>query len=208
VSSTGSNDLEGRTWRRAGERQIATAALATALAGCSTTPVGSPTPAAASPLDGRPDRRAQDRSMFGRPVAGTVERSGALERDLASFFAEHYDRLVRLAALVCHSPGATEDAVQAAMEQAWRRRSTLRDPERIRPWLDRIVVRESIRANRRPWWARFAPGEADTNPAPSTARRLDDATILAAATDEHERTADDRRPTRRAHCRGPASRRG
>ena len=25
----------------------------------------------------------------------------------------------------------------------------------MRPWLDQIVVREAIRLNRRPWWARF-----------------------------------------------------
>jgi RNA polymerase sigma-70 factor (ECF subfamily) len=97
--------------------------------------------------------------MFGRPSAAAVEGSTTLERDLADFFAAHYDRLVRLAALVCHSANTTEDAVQAAMEQAWRRRGTLRDPSLMRPWLDRIVVRESIRANRRPWWARLATGE-------------------------------------------------
>ena len=97
--------------------------------------------------------------MFGRPSAAAVEGSATLERDLADFFAAHYDRLVRLAALVCHSANSTEDAVQAAMEQAWRRRGTLRDPGLMRPWLDRIVVRESIRANRRPWWARLATGQ-------------------------------------------------
>jgi len=99
--------------------------------------------------------------MFGRPDVAAVEGSGALERDLADFFAGHYDRLVRLAALVCHSASTTEDAVQAAMEQAWRRRGTLRDPSLIRPWLDRIVVRESIRANRKPWWARLAHGQPE-----------------------------------------------
>jgi RNA polymerase sigma-70 factor (ECF subfamily) len=53
------------------------------------------------------------------------------------------------------------------MEQAWRRRHTLNDPARVRPWLDQIVVREAIRLNRRPWWARLAArpraGE-DTSP--------------------------------------------
>ncbi len=97
--------------------------------------------------------------MFGRPSAATVEGSATLERDLADFFAAHYDRLVRLAALVCHSADTTEDAVQASMEQAWRRRRSLRDPSLMRPWLDRIVVRESIRANRRPWWARMAASQ-------------------------------------------------
>jgi len=98
--------------------------------------------------------------MFGRPEAAAVARTTALERDLAAFFAEHYDRLVRLAALVCHSQSLTEDAVQAAMEQAWRRRSTLRDRAQVRPWMDRIVVREAIRTNRRPWWTKLTPGQA------------------------------------------------
>jgi RNA polymerase sigma factor (sigma-70 family) len=93
--------------------------------------------------------------MIGRPVAAIGEVSSDLEGQLADFFGLHYDRLVRLAALVCHANGSVEDAVQAAMEQAWRRRHTLRDAERLRPWLDQIVVREAIRLNRRPWWARF-----------------------------------------------------
>lgn len=98
--------------------------------------------------------------MLGGPRIATAEGSASLERSLELFFAEHYDRLVRLAALVCHAQGSVEDAVQAAMEQAWRRRATLRDARQMRPWLDRIVVREAIRANRRPWWAALAPGKA------------------------------------------------
>jgi RNA polymerase sigma-70 factor (ECF subfamily) len=93
--------------------------------------------------------------MLGRPDAAALARAGALEVALEAFFAEHYDRLVRLAGLVCHSSTTTEDAVQAAMEQAWRRRSTLRDASRIKPWLDQIVVREAIRVNAQPWWSRF-----------------------------------------------------
>jgi RNA polymerase sigma factor (sigma-70 family) len=95
--------------------------------------------------------------MTGRPVVAIGEAASDLEVQLADFFGLHYERLVRLAALVCHASSSVEDAVQAAMEQAWRRRSTLRDPERVKPWLDQIVVREAIRTNRRPWWTRFAP---------------------------------------------------
>jgi RNA polymerase sigma-70 factor (ECF subfamily) len=96
--------------------------------------------------------------MIGRPVVATEEQAGDLEGHLADFFGLHYDRLIRLAALVCHATTTVEDAVQAAMEQAWRRRHTLRDPTLLRPWLDQIVVREAIRLNRRPWWSRFTQG--------------------------------------------------
>jgi len=99
--------------------------------------------------------------MFGRPEIAIREQATELETQLADFFADHYDRLVRLAALICHSRSMIEDAVQAAMEQAWRRRTTLREPERIRPWLDQIVVREAIRLNRRPWWSVLQPATDD-----------------------------------------------
>jgi RNA polymerase sigma-70 factor (ECF subfamily) len=111
--------------------------------------------------------------MAGRPIAAVGEGASDLEGQLTDFFGAHYDRLVRLAALVCHAPASVEDAVQAAMEQAWRRRHTLRDPNLLRPWLDQIVVREAIRLNRPPWWGRFAgrpPNEAAHHAEPADPR--------------------------------------
>jgi RNA polymerase sigma-70 factor (ECF subfamily) len=69
--------------------------------------------------------------------------------ELTDFVSTHYARLVRLAGLVARSVDDAEDAVQAALERAWRRRGTLQDRAQLRPWLDRIVVREAIRASRR-----------------------------------------------------------
>src|SRR5689334_16498033 len=75
----------------------------------------------------------------------------AVDVELATFVRDHYPRLIRLAGQICHEPRDAADAVQNALEQAWRRRSTLRDPAAVRPWLDRTVVREAIRMNpRRP----------------------------------------------------------
>lgn len=76
-------------------------------------------------------------------IAGTA--SDALE----AFVSAHYSRLIRLAALVCRSIDEAEDVVQSAFERAWRRRDALRDPASLRPWLDRIVVREAIRTTHR-----------------------------------------------------------
>lgn len=119
--------------------------------------------------------------MFGRPVAAVDEASSDLEGQLTDFFGAHYDRLVRLAGLVCHSPTLTEDAVQAAMEQAWRRRHTLRDAERMRPWLDQIVVREAIRLNRRGWWERLRGTDPAREAAPIDRRGGVDPTWIALA---------------------------
>lgn len=85
-----------------------------------------------------------------------VERARS-DAAIAAFVAEHYDRLLRLARLVCRDTSDAADAVQVGLEQAWRQRSTLRDEARVRPWLDRIVMREAVRISksRQSWLSRF-----------------------------------------------------
>jgi RNA polymerase sigma-70 factor (ECF subfamily) len=120
-----------------------------------------------------------------------VPEAASVEDQLTALFAEHYERMVRLAGLVCRSGVLAEDAVQAAMEQAWRRRSSLRDPARMRWWLDRIVVRETIRLNRRPWWNRLTGTHAEEYASPlpdpageTTPQRLALTAAFAALTPE------------------------
>ena len=84
---------------------------------------------------------------------------------LDAFVRAHHRRLTALARLVCLDATEAADAVQAAFEQAWRRRASLRDPDALRPWLDRIVVREAIRGDAssaargrcRPRWSTVEP---------------------------------------------------
>lgn len=71
------------------------------------------------------------------------------EIGLDAFVREHHDRLARLAGMVCRDPFDAADAVQAGLEQAWKRRGSLREASALRPWLDRIVVNEAIRIDRR-----------------------------------------------------------
>lgn len=61
------------------------------------------------------------------PTELAVSGADSLEDQLAAFFGTHYERMTRLASLICHAGVPAEDAVQAAMEQAWRRRTSLRD---------------------------------------------------------------------------------
>jgi RNA polymerase sigma factor (sigma-70 family) len=103
--------------------------------------------------------------MSGTAVETALPGAASVEDQLAAFFEAHYERMVRLAGLVCHRSETAEDAVQAAMEQAWRRRASLREPARMQWWLDRIVVREAIRMNRRPWWSRLAATFTDEHAA-------------------------------------------
>ena len=68
---------------------------------------------------------------------------------LDAFVRMHHARLTGLARLVCRDGTDAGDAVQSAFEQAWRHRSSLRDAGALPAWLDRIVVREAIRQDRR-----------------------------------------------------------
>src|SRR5690349_23012820 len=72
----------------------------------------------------------------------------AIDPEIAELVAAHYPRLIRLAGLICRDAIDSEDAVQAGLERAWRRRESLNDPDRLAAWLDRIVVREAIRLGR------------------------------------------------------------
>lgn len=80
-------------------------------------------------------------------IAGTSLAIDAAGLD--AFVREHHGRLVGLARLVCRDSSEAGDAVQGALEQAWRQRASLRDAQALRAWLDRIVVREAIRLDRR-----------------------------------------------------------
>ena len=78
----------------------------------------------------------------------TVSSSAGDVHALEAFFVAHYDRLIRLAGLVCGDVGSAEDIVQTALERAWRSRQALWPDADLRPWLDRIVVREAARERR------------------------------------------------------------
>lgn len=88
-------------------------------------------------------------SWLNRTRTAPIADGELLDRDLVDFVRCQQPRLIRLASLVCHNVADAEDAVQAGLEQAWRRRRTLRDPQKLSAWLDRIIVREAIRHDRR-----------------------------------------------------------
>jgi RNA polymerase sigma-70 factor (ECF subfamily) len=124
-------------------------------------------------------------SSGSRDATATVYGPGhdlAVDRGLAAFVGEHYDRLLRLARLICRDGTDAADAVQTGLEQAWRHRGSLRDGDRLSPWLDRIVVRAAIRVSdrRRSWLRRIL--STDTGVAwaePSRTEFGEDATWLS-----------------------------
>lgn len=117
-------------------------------------------------MNGKPASPALDDRASLPTATIAPARSGALDGartataaavGLETFVAEHYERLLHLAWLICHDGADAGDAVQVGLELAWRRRDTLRDDTRLKPWLDRIVVREAgrIAKRRRSWLGRI-----------------------------------------------------
>jgi RNA polymerase sigma-70 factor (ECF subfamily) len=112
-----------------------------------------------------------------------VERAGFRRRDatrvvaLEELVAQHYERLLRVALLICRDRNDAEDAVQVALERAWRHGPNLREPDKLPAWLHRIVVREAIRLERRRrgllsrWLT--PPREIPVGPPPDANRDLD-----------------------------------
>lgn len=50
--------------------------------------------------------------------------------------------LYRVSCGLLQSPQDREDAVQSAVEKAWRKALSLRDEQRLRPWLIKILINE------------------------------------------------------------------
>lgn len=118
-----------------------------------------------------------------------------LDADLVAFVTAHYDRLLGLARLICRDTSDAADAVQNGLEQAWRGRASLRDPERTRQWLDRIVAREAVRVSKRrgSWWSRLVSSDAHVKWADPADPRATDASISSALRAGFERLSADQR---------------
>jgi RNA polymerase sigma-70 factor (ECF subfamily) len=64
-----------------------------------------------------------------------------------------YSPAFRLAVAILHDPGDAEDAVQEALLKAWRRFSTFREGNDLRPWLLTIVGNQCRSVRRGRWWS-------------------------------------------------------
>jgi RNA polymerase sigma factor (sigma-70 family) len=79
----------------------------------------------------------------------------AISGDEAAFtliVAAHHADMLRIAHVVCGDTDIAADAAQAGWAIAWRRLGSLRDPDRLRPWLMSIAANEArqlVRARQR-----------------------------------------------------------
>lgn len=86
----------------------------------------------------------------GQVVASTIELAGAGdEAAFAQLVATYHADMARVAFVACGDRELAEDAVQSAWLVAWRKLHSLRDPDRIRPWLLSVTMNEARQLLRR-----------------------------------------------------------
>ncbi len=106
----------------------------------------------------------------------------------ARIVAAHHDDMARVAFVVCGDVELAQEAVQAAWQKAWTKLGSIRDADRLRPWLVSIAANEAkqlARSRNRRWIRETAidgdePSGARLGPDPAgRAAGLDLANALA-----------------------------
>jgi RNA polymerase sigma factor (sigma-70 family) len=106
-----------------------------------------------------------------RLVGGVVVSAAAGDESaFALIIARYDDDLARVAYLVTTDIGLAHDAVQSAWPIAWRNLHSLRDPDRLRPWLISIAVNEARQLMRRQRRQRVVEISIERLPETSTQR--------------------------------------
>jgi RNA polymerase sigma factor (sigma-70 family) len=83
-------------------------------------------------------------------IASTVALAGAGdEAAFAQLVSTYHADMARVAFIACGDPELAADAVQSAWLVAWRKLHSLRDPERVRPWLLSVTANEARQLVRR-----------------------------------------------------------
>ena len=99
--------------------------------------------------------------------ATTVADAAAGDADaLARIVGAHHDDMARIAFVICGDPDLAQDAVQSAWPVAWRKLGTLREPNRLRPWLMAVAANEArqlMRSRRRELVVQIDVADAGTS---------------------------------------------
>src|SRR5437773_4050007 len=72
----------------------------------------------------------------------------------ARIVAAHHDDMARVAFVVCGDVELAQEAAQAAWQKAWVKLGSIRDADRLRPWLVSIAANEAkqlVRSRHRRW---------------------------------------------------------
>ena len=97
------------------------------------------------------------------PIRSAVARAAAGdEAAFARIVGAHHDDMARVAFVVCGDVELAQEAVQAAWQKAWAKLGSIRDADRLRPWLVSIAANEArqlARSRHRRWMRETAIDE-------------------------------------------------
>ena len=83
------------------------------------------------------------------PASTLAQAASGDAEALSRIVAAHHLDLIRISQLICRDASLGEEAAQAAWSIAWRKLGTVRDPNRLRPWLMAIAANEARQILRR-----------------------------------------------------------
>lgn len=111
-------------------------------------------------------------------VAGLISRAAAGDQvAFARIVQAHHHDMIRVCFVVCGDLDLADEAVQAGWAIAWRKLGTLRDPDRLRPWLVSVAANEArqlLRRSRRRTIVELALAGDAASGGSDPARRSDD----------------------------------
>ena len=88
--------------------------------------------------------------QHGRDILSTVRLAAeGDEAACARLVTDHYPRMMRAAFVIVGDSESAREAVQLAWSIAWRKMGSVRDPERVGPWLVSIAANEARHLVRR-----------------------------------------------------------
>jgi len=117
----------------------------------------------------------------------------AVSGDHAAFtliVAAHHADMLRIAQVVCGDVDLAAEAAQAGWAIAWRRLGSLRDPERLRPWLMSVAANEArqlVRSRQRRKVREIALSDPTSPPADAGLATRVDLTDALATLDARDR---------------------
>jgi RNA polymerase sigma-70 factor, ECF subfamily len=93
------------------------------------------------------------------PAATVADAIAGDTMAFARIVRAHHDDMARVCQLICGDSELAQDAAQAAWPIAWRKLGSLRDPDKLRPWLVSIAANEARQMIRRLHRDRVVPIE-------------------------------------------------
>src|SRR5262245_13866351 len=93
------------------------------------------------------------------PAATLADAVSGDAMAFARIVQAHHNDMVRVCHVVCGDVELAQDAVQAAWPIVWQKLGTLRDPDKLRPWLVSVAANEARQLVRRLHRDRVVPIE-------------------------------------------------